>query len=303
MKNNPFNNLLEALVESGKPITVRAGGEWILVFMAPSQDCDVIKSIKDVLLEMDIEDIRYLDSVVMVTGKKSVKVQSSLIEDLLGDRSNVQLIVNNMKAEINRDFGFKVYDRGPHRRLAIRIPLTDIKDFADTYTPSIKEAILGDDGLAPNTIGDIISVYLIADETFVRLEPDTFFNEMFDLPVDIDMQTDDTEIPSPPAGIIFGESPQELVELALNRLKQYRKYRDISFVDAAGVPYVFDAFADNGDDNVLIKYMETPTPDDLNIMKLYMDALPAKKGWILTGEPIPKTEETDGISLLTINDL
>ena len=303
VKNSPFNNLKDALGESGQARTVRVGGEWILAFMTPSEDSDAIKGIKNLLSGMDTEDIRYLDSVVMIGGRKSVKVHSNLIEDLVGDKSNTQLIINNMKAELDRDFGFKVYDRGPHRRLAIRIPLSDIKDFADTYTPKIKETLLKDGSLEPDTIDDIISVYLIADETFVRLEPDTFFREMFDLPADTATQTGKTEQHTSHAEIIFGESPQELVELALKRLKGYRKFRDIAFMDAAGVPYAFDAFADLGGDSVLIKYLDTPTPDDLNIMKVYMDALPAKNGWILTGEPVLEIGQTEHISILTINDL
>lgn len=303
MKNNQLNNLKDVVSESHQARTIRVAGEWILVFKAPFEDSDVITSIKDLLLEMDIEDIRYLDSVVMVTGRKSVKVQSNLIEDLLGDRSNVQLIVNNMKDELEREFGFKVYERGPHRRMAIRIPLNDIKNFTDAYTPKIKEAVLKNGTLTPGTIGEIISVYLIADETFVRLEPDSFFREILDLPVDTALLTDETEQPTAQAGIIYGESPQELVELALNKLKRYRKFRDIQFIDAAGVTYNFDAFADNGDDSVLIKYLDTPTSDDVNIMRLYLDALPAKNGWILTGGPAMEMDQTERISILTINDL
>ena len=303
MKNNQLNNLKDVVSESHQSRTVRVNGEWILEFKAPSEGSDIINSIKDLLLEMDIEDIRYLDSVVMVTGRKSVKVQSNLIEDLLGDRSNVQLIVNNMKDELEREFGFKVYERGPHRRMAIRIPLNDIKNFTDAYTPKIKEAVLKNGTLTPGTIGDIISVYLIADETFVRIEPNPFFKEILDLPVDTPTQTDETEQPTAQAGIIYGESPQELVELALNKLKRYRKFRDIQFIDAAGVTYNFDAFADNGDDSVLIKYLDTPTSDDVNIMRLYLDALPAKNGWILTGGPAMEMDQTERISILTINDL
>ncbi|MCL7476081.1 MAG: hypothetical protein SCH39_08730 [Methanosarcinales archaeon] len=303
MKNNQLNYLKDIVSESHQARTVRVAGEWILVFRAPAEDSDVIQSIKDLLLEMDIEDIRYLDSIVMVAGRKSIKVQSNLIEDLLGDRRNVELIVNMMKDELEREFGFMVYERGPHRRIAIRIPLHDIKDFTDTFTPMIKEVLLKKGNLTPDTIGDIISVYLIADETFVRLEPDVFFRELLDLPVEPAMQVDKKEQHRARSGIIYGESPQELVELALNKLKRYRKFRDILFIDAAGVTHDFDAFADNGDDSVLIKYLDTPTSDDVNIMKLYMNSLPAKNGWILTGEPAIEMEQTEGISLLTIKDL
>ncbi|MCL7412879.1 MAG: hypothetical protein M8353_04575 [ANME-2 cluster archaeon] len=303
MKNSQLNHLKDVVSESHQVRTLRVAGEWILVFRAPAEDSDVIQSIKDLLQKMDIEDIRYLDSVVMVTGRKFVKVQSNLIEDLLGDRINVQLIINKMRDDLDREFGFKIYERGPHRRMAIRVPLDHIKDFTDAFTPKIKEALLKNDDLTPDTIGNIISVYLIADETFVRLEPDLFFREILDLPVDIVLQTDETEQPADRAGIIYGESPQELVELALNKLKGYRKFRDIMCIDAAGVTYDFDAFADNGDDSVLIKYLDTPTPDDVNIMKLYMNSLPAKSGWILTGEPSVEMEQTEGISLLTIKDL
>jgi len=303
LKNNQLNNLKDVVSESHQTRTVRVAGKWILVFKAPSEDSDIIESLKDLLLEMDIEDTRYLDSVVMVTGRKSIEVQSNLIEDLLGDRSNVQLIVNNMKDELEREFGFKVYERGPHRRMAIRIPLNDIKDFTDSFTPMIKEALLKNSNLTPDTIGKIISVYLIADETFVRLEPDPFFREILNMPVDTAVSTDENEQLTAQAGIIYGESPQELVELALNKLKRYRKFRDILFIDAAGVTHDFDAFADNGDNSVLIKYLDTPTSDDVNIMRLYLDALPAKNGWILTGEPAMEMEQTERISILTINDL
>lgn len=303
MKNSQLNHLKDAVSESQQARTLRVAGEWILVFRAPAEDSDVIQSIKDLLLEMDIEDIRYLDSVMMVTGRKFVKVQSNLIEDLLGDRIDVRLIIDKMKDDLGREFGVRIYERGPHRRMAIRLPLDQIKDFTDAFTPRIKEALFKHSNLTPDTVGDIISVYLIADETFVRLEPELFFREILDLPVDTAIQTDKTEQPPSRTGIIYGESPQELVELALNKLKRYRTFRDILCIDAAGVTYDFDAFADNGDDSVLIKYLDVTTPDDVKIMKLHMNSLSAKNGWILTGEPAVEMEHTEGISILTMKDL
>ncbi len=308
LNGNTHNSLYDAVSEIGQSRTVRAGNEWILVFRTHTQEPDVIQDVKDVLSSLDIEDIRYIDSLLLIGSKKSVKVDSSLVEDLVGDRTGTPVIITSMKDEIDRDFGFKVYDRGPHRRLAARIPIIEIKDFKDEFTDRIKDNILNDGSITPDTLDDILSVYLIADETYVRIEPGTFFQEIFDLPLKVMAKTVEAGKPTPSDRIILGESPRELVELALNRLKEHDIYRDVQFVEAAGLPYNFDALAVQEDDGVLIQYMDAPSDDDILPMKLFMEALDVSKGWILTsipngdGQPLNKWEK-DNISVLTINDL
>jgi len=308
LNGNTYDGLYDAVSEIGQSRTVRAGNEWILVFRTFTPEPDVIQDVKDVLSSFDIEDIRYIDSLLLIGSKKAVKVDSSLVEDLVGDRTRSPVIITSMKDEIDRDFGFKVYDRGPHRRLAARIPIIEIKDFKDEFTDRIKDNILNDGSIAPDTLDDILSVYLIADDTYVRIDPGMFFQEIFDLPLKVTAKTIEAERPTSPDGIILGESPTELVELALNRLKQHNIYRDVQFVEAAGLPYSFDALAVQEDDRVLLKYMDAPSDDNVLPMKLFMEALNVSKGWILTsipdsdGQPLNKWEK-DNISVLTINDL
>ena len=308
LNGNTHNSLYDAVSEIGQSRTVRAGNEWILVFRTFTPEPDVIQDVKYVLSSLDIEDIRYIDSLLLIGSKKSVKVDSSLVEDLVGDRTRSPVIITSMKDEIDRDFGFKVYDRGPHRRLAARMPLIEIKDFKDEFTDKIKDNILNDSSITPDTLDDILSVYLIADETYVRIDPGTFFQEIFDLPLKVTAKINGPGRPIPSEGIILGESPRELVELAINRLKQHNIYRDVQFVEAAGLLYSFDALAVQEDDRVLLKYMDAPSDDDVLPMKLFMEALDVREGWILTsipngdGQPLNKWEK-DNISVLTINDL
>jgi len=308
LNGNTHNSLYDAVSEIGQSRTVRAGNEWILVFRTFTPEPDVIQDVKDVLSSLDIEDIRYIDSLLLIGSKKSVNVASSLVEDLVGDRTRSPLIITSMKDEIDRDFGFKVYDRGPHRRLAARIPIIEIKDFKDEFTDRIKDNIRNDGSITPDTLDDILSVYLIADETYVRIDPGTFFQEIFDLVPKVTAKTAKSEKPTQSDRIILGESPRELVELALSRLKQYKIYRDVEFMEAAGLLYSFDALAVQEDNRVLLKYMDAPTDDDVLPMKLFMEALNAREGWILTGIPngdgqVPNKWEKDNISVLTIKDL
>ena len=308
LNGNTHNSLYDAVSEIGQSRTVRAGNEWILVFRTFTPEPDVIQDVKDVLSSLDIEDIRYIDSLLLIGSKKSVKVASSLVEDLVGDKTRSPLIITNMKDEIDRDFGFKVYDRGPHRRLAARIPIIEIKDFKDEFTDRIKDNILNDGSITPDTLDDILSVYLIADETYVRIDPGTFFQEIFDHLPKVKAKTAKSEKPIPSDRIILGESPRELVELALSRLKQYKIYRDVEFMEAAGLMYSFDALAVQEDNRVLLKYMDAPSDDDVLPMKLFMEALNAREGWILTGIPngdgqVLNKWEKDNISVLTIKDL
>jgi len=308
LNDNTYNGLYDAVSEIGQSRTVRTGNEWILVFRTFTQEPDVIQDVKDVLASLDIEDIRYIDSLLLIGSKKSVKVDSSLVEDLVGDRTRSPVIISSIKDEIDRDFGFKIYDRGPHRRLAARIPIIEIKDFKDEFTDRIKDNILDDGSITPDTLDDILSVYLIADETYVRIDPGTFFQEIFDLPPKVTAKTDGSGRPIPSDRIILGESPMELVELALSRLKQHDIYRDVQFVEAAGLPYSFDAMAVQEDDGVLLKYIDAPSDDNVLPMKLFMEALDVRQGWILTSIPDSDSQplnkwEKDNISVLTINDL
>jgi hypothetical protein len=303
VRENTYNNLKDAVPESGQARTVRIGDEWILAFNPSTQDSDVVDNLKDVLAGLDIEDIRYIDSLVLIGSKKSVRVDSNLVEDLVGDRTSSPVIINGIKDELNPDFGYKLYERGPHRRLAIRLPIYQIKDFNDKYTARIKQILLKDGSMTPDTVGDILSVYLIADETYVRLEPEIFFQEIFGLKEDAGTKT-----PEPSGNIILGESPGELVELALNKLKKHTVYRDIRFVEAAGLVYSFDALAALEDERILIKYVDKLTDEDMISMKLFLEALNAKSGWILTREPFGDEKpvrqwKTENISILTIKEL
>jgi len=243
LNDNTYNGLYDAVSEIGQSRTVRTGNEWILVFRTFTQEPDVIQDVKDVLASLDIEDIRYIDSLLLIGSKKSVK-----------------------------------------------------------------DNILDDGSITPDTLDDILSVYLIADETYVRIDPGTFFQEIFDLPPKVTAKTDGSGRPIPSDRIILGESPMELVELALSRLKQHDIYRDVQFVEAAGLPYSFDALAVQEDDGVLLKYIDAPSDDNVLPMKLFMEALDVRQGWILTripdddGQPLNKWEK-DNISVLTINDL
>jgi len=87
LNGNTHNSLYNAVSEIGQSRTVRAGNEWRLVFRTHTQEPDVIQDVKDVLSSLDIEDIRYIDSLLLIGSKKSVKVDSSLVEDLVGDRT------------------------------------------------------------------------------------------------------------------------------------------------------------------------------------------------------------------------
>jgi len=81
LNDNTYNGLYDAVSEIGQSRTVRTGNEWILVFRTFTQEPDVIQDVKDVLASLDIEDIRYIDSLLLIGSKKSVKVDSSLVED------------------------------------------------------------------------------------------------------------------------------------------------------------------------------------------------------------------------------
>lgn len=290
---------MKTVSEVGQSRTVKAGSERILVYRTPRQEPDAIKDIKEVLVDLDVEDIRGIDALMLFGSKKSVRVDSSLVEDLVGDRTKPHVVINGMKEELDRNFGFRVYDRGPHKRLAVRLPVEEIKDFAQEHSDRIKEVILESGELAADTIDDIISVYLIADETYVRLEPDTFFAEIFDL-----KESAGPEKAGPTAEIIMGESPQELVELALNRLKGHDIYRDVPLVEAAGLTYIFNALAVRDDERVLIQYIDSVAADDMVLMKQYMEAFNAGSGWILTRETAQSELTGDeDISIFTMKDL
>lgn len=305
LKSNSYRSLQDMVSEIEQSRTIKVGKEWILVLKTNEQYPNVIKDLKELLFDLDIEDICYLNSLMLVGNKKTIKIDSNFVEVLLGDKARSQVIINRIKTELDRDFGYRLYDRGPHKRLAIRIPIYEIKDFNDDYTAIIKEIILKDGNITPGNTDDILSVYLIADETYVRLEPDTFFNEIFDLKK-LDDRTVSSKI-KPSTGIILGESPDELIELALGKLKEYDIYRDIQLVDIVGLTYDFDAMAIMENDRILINYLDTITNDDMPYMRQCMEAFNANRTWILISQPkeeIPSALlNQDDISIMAIKDL
>jgi len=298
LNENSYDSLQDAVHDKGESRTIKKGNEWILIFNSPSNDTDVMSNIKDLVVDLDIEDIKYIDYLLIIGGKRSVKVDSNLVEDMVGEKTKSQVIIDQVKEELDRDFGYKLYDRGPHKRLFIRLPIIEMKDFDETLTNKIKDII--QDNFSSGDIGNILSVYLIADETYVRLEPELFFQEIFGLKKPIEKKE---FVPRPSGKIILGESPQELVELALKKLEDYDIYRDIQLVEAAGLEYSFDALAVSDDERIFLKYLDKITNDDMISMKLFMDAFQAKQGWILTKEQNEKVREFDNITIMTINNL
>ncbi len=305
LKSNSYRSLQDMVSEVEQSRTIKVGKEWILVLKTNEQYPDVIKDLKELLVDLDIEDICYLNSLLLVGNKKTIKIDSNFVEVLLGDKARSQVIINRIKTELDRDFGYRLYHRGPHKRLAIRVPIHEIKDFNDDYTARIKEIILKDSNITPGNTADILSVYLIADETYVRLEPDTFFYEIFNLKK-IDDRTVSSKI-KPSTGIILGESPDELIELALGKLKEYDIYRDIQLVDVAGLTYDFDAMAIMENDRILLNYLDSITNDDMLYMRQCMEAFNANRTWILTSQPkeeIPSgLLNQDDISIMAMKDL
>lgn len=301
LNENSYDSLQDAVHEKGESRTIKKGNEWILVFNSPTNDTDIMSNIKVMAADLDIEDMKYIDSLLIIGGKKSVKVDSNLVEDLVGDKTKTQVIIDRVKEELDRDFGYKLDDRGPHKRLFIRLPIIEMKYFDETLTNKIKDIVLTNDNFSSGNISDILSVYLIADETYVRLEPELFFQEIFGFKKPIEKE----EI-VPSGKIILGESPRELVELALKKLdKEYDIYRDIQLVEVAGLEYSFDALAVSEDDRIFLKYLDNITDDNLISIKLFMDAFQAKQGWILTKEQteIENIQEIDNISIMTIKNL
>ncbi|MBE0524701.1 MAG: hypothetical protein IBX40_10265 [Methanosarcinales archaeon] len=302
MNENSYDSLQDVVHEKGESRTIKWGKEWILVFNTLSNDTDIMSNIRDLVSDLDIEDMKYIDSLLIIGGKKSVKVDSNLVEDLVGVKTKSQVIIDGIKEELDRDFGYKLYDRGPHKRLFIRLPIIEMKYFYETLTNKIKNIILTNDNFPPGNISDILSVYLIADENHVRLEPELFFQEIFGFKKPIEKKE---FIPQPSGKIIQGESHRELVELALKKLEEYDIYRDIQLVDAAGLEYSFDALATSEDERIFLKYLDNITDDDMISMKLFIDAFQAKQGWILTKEQNENKNvlEIDNISIITIKNL
>ena len=302
LNENSYDSLQDVVHEKGESRTIKWGKEWILVFNSPSNDTDIMSNIRYLVSDLDIEDMKYIDSLLIIGGKKSVKVDSNLVEDLVGVKTKSQVIIDRIKEELDRDFGYNLYDRGPHKRLFIRLPIIEMKYFNETLTNKIKNIILTNDNFSPGNISDILSVYLIADETHVRLEPELFFQEIFGFKKPIEKKE---FIPQPSGKIIQGESHRELVELALKKLEEYDIYRDIQLVDAAGLEYSFDALATSEDERIFLKYLDNITDDDMISMKLFIDAFQAKQGWILTKEQNENknVQEIDNISIITIKNL
>jgi hypothetical protein len=66
LSGNAHNRLYDAVSEIGQSRTVRGGNEWVLVFRTHTQEPDVIQDVKHVLSSLDIEDIGYIDSLLLI---------------------------------------------------------------------------------------------------------------------------------------------------------------------------------------------------------------------------------------------
>jgi Mg-chelatase subunit ChlD len=98
------------------------------------------------------------------------------------------IIAGRMRNNLKKDYGIKVFHIGKPL-LAIRIPKTEINEFDKDDSDYIKELLV--DLRDQIHLDEVIHAYIIADKSYVELDPYDIFREVFnDIPIPKHRRTD-----------------------------------------------------------------------------------------------------------------
>lgn len=271
-----------AEVAGSEPRLVTMGAEKILVARVDRPIPDPVNDLKPIAVALTLEDLRHIDYIVLVGKEKAIKVDASIAHGATADRSSPEEVAQELGEGLERDYGVRIVDRGSHQVIAVRIPRSSVAEFDESDGKVVKERL----GAFELERGQILSVYLLADQDHVRIRPGKVFDEM-----DGKEHRDE---------IILGSSPQELLGLLASRLRKHQVIRDAVIVDGSGVEYPIDLIA-RGPSTILARYAEESSEDEVRLLGLLCRAAGAHAGILMVDR---KTREgSDLVQVLTVDDL
>lgn len=271
-------------IVGSKPRLVTRGAEKALVARVDREIPNPVDDLKPIVESLILEDLRHIDYVVLVGERKAVKVDTAIAYDAVGDRRPPEEIIEEIRSEFSEDgYTARIVDRDLYQVIAVHTPLRSVREINDPHGDQVRGCI---EELEFDR-DQILSIYFLAEQDHVRVDPTRLFKEIDGVKQD-------------PDKIILGKSPAELIGLLAQRLRKHRTIRDAVVVDGSGVEYPVDLIA-MGPSTILARYAEESTGDEVWLLGLLCRAIGADAGILLVDE---KQRQGDGlVEVLTVEDL
>lgn len=189
------------------------GGEFYLIAYVNEPKTEVIK-------ELNPREVLNSDHVLLVAPNRTVEIGREMVVEMFPQRD--EETVKHAREKMERDYDFHII-KSDYNVFAVRIPRQSVEDFTKEDGEIIKTKV---HEIGRGAIEDAVSVFIIADKNWVKINPYRFMAEVFS------------------ERIIVGMSQAELKRLAHKKLRRTHKVvRDLEIVDASGIPYGIDFMA------------------------------------------------------------
>ncbi len=293
---------------------IEHSGEYVLI-VNTDEKVSLSRDLPAIIGSLNLKEVLNCDRLILAGGNSRVKVDRQMFSDLLPRSENEGVFVDRARGLIKRDYGLDVTIKDGYSVLTIRIPINDVAEFADKDSDNLKSIVRGQ--LPHHIMNEVVSVYLISDSNYVRLNPYSFFEEMLsaegggceesiELP---DMGKVRPRLVEGKDGIIFGVSEEEMRGLArkyLTRKLKLEVLENVLVVDQFGVEYNVD-FVGLGDNyRVLACCYSDVGIEHIGLVRMLMKDLNMNEAIIVANRPAPEEvleALTDSIKIKTADEL
>ena len=258
---------------------LKKGKELYLMIYPESERLD-LKSLFGGIPFKEILNSTYI--LVVVNEEEILKVGKETIYPMLEYyRTSEGEFADQVRDNTSRDFGFDVMEWNSHTSIAIRLPVEGLKDIEDHHGNVLMSKLIK--VTKERNIGNIVAVFIVADEGHLRLNPSDFFKGLFK----------------------HGKIEQKAIEALKKQFsaQDYTIHQDVDYPDGSGIYYPLDLVGVNQEGKSLaLKAMKSPTPGWIELLSLLKDDIGFDKVILLTEESQVKGIDP-GVEILSIFDV
>jgi len=188
--------------------------------------------------------------------------------------------VKHAMEKMERDYDVRII-KSDYKIFAVRIPRQSVEDFTKEDGDIIKSKV---QEIGRGAIEDAVSVFIVADKNWVKINPYRFIAEVFS------------------ERIIVGLSQAELKRLAYKKLRRTHKVvRELEVLDASGVPYGIDFMAIKGSDRQAVFCTENASAEEIEKIETLVREI-GIGGVIVTGAKKGESK-SDRVQVKTVSEL
>jgi hypothetical protein len=247
------------------------GGEFYLIAYVSEPKTEVIK-------ELNPREVLNSDHILLVAPNRTVEIGREMVVEMFPQRD--EDIVKLAREKMDRDYEVHII-KSDYNIFAVRIPRQGAEDFTKEDGDIIKSKV---QEIGRGAIEDAVSVFIIADKNWVKINPYRFIAEVFS------------------ERIIVGISQAEIKRLAYKKLRRTHKVvRELEILDASGIPYGIDFMAIKEGDRQAVFCTESASAEEMEKIETLVREI-GISGVIVTGAKKGESK-SDRVQVKTVSEL